>query len=89
MGRRRSKLSTFPSMDDHKLIILPSQDTFVVGCKFSDKIIYPHTFEGNPDSKDAVFSTECGIYEPHCGMDNVMLSWGHDEVRFAHVTPSV
>ncbi|KIK54192.1 hypothetical protein GYMLUDRAFT_264798 [Collybiopsis luxurians FD-317 M1] len=57
-------------------------DTFVVGCKFSDKIIYPHTFEANPDSKDAVYSTECGIYQPHCGLDNVMLSWGHDEYLY-------
>ena len=56
------------------------QDTFVVGCKFSEKIIYHETFAGNPDTKDAVYSTECGIYQPHCGLDNVMLSWGHDEV---------
>lgn len=57
-------------------------DTFVVGCKFSDKIIYPHTFEANPDSYDSVYSTENGIYEPHCGLDNVMLSWGHDEYLY-------
>ena len=52
----------------------------VVGCKFSDKIIYPETFEANPDSYDSIYSSECGIYKPHCGLDNVMLSWGHDEV---------
>lgn len=56
------------------------QDTFVVGCGFSDKIIYPETFKGNPDYNDPVFSSEYGIYQPHCGLDNVMLSWGHDEV---------
>ena len=53
----------------------------VVGCKYSDKNIYPETFKSNPDYNDAVYSTECGIYKPHCGLDNVMLSWGHDEVR--------
>lgn len=58
----------------------PLQDTFVVGCKFSDKIIYPETFNNNPDSNDAIYSTEYGIYKPQCGLDNVMLSWGHDEV---------
>jgi hypothetical protein len=67
------------------------QDTFIVGCKFSDKIIYPESFAGNPDSYDSVYSTECGIYQPHCGLDNVMLSWGHDEVSsalsFFFVTP--
>ncbi|TEB34042.1 myo-inositol oxygenase [Coprinellus micaceus] len=57
-------------------------DTFVVGCKFSDKIIYPDTFKSNPDSYDSVYSTEYGIYKPHCGLDNVMLSWGHDEYLY-------
>ena len=54
-------------------------DTFVVGCKFSDKIIYPETCKANPDYNDEKLMTENGIYEPGCGMDNVMLSWGHDE----------
>ncbi|KAH8082825.1 myo-inositol oxygenase [Cristinia sonorae] len=57
-------------------------DTFVVGCKFSDKIIYPETFTANPDSQDPVYSTEYGVYQPHCGLDNVMLSWGHDEYLY-------
>ena len=56
------------------------QDTFVVGCAFSDKIIYPETFANNPDAHDPVYSTKYGIYKPNCGLDNVMLSWGHDEV---------
>ncbi|KAH9933047.1 myo-inositol oxygenase [Fomitopsis serialis] len=57
-------------------------DTFVVGCKFADKIIYPDTFAGNPDSRDPVYSTEYGVYQPHCGLENVMLSWGHDEYLY-------
>lgn len=56
------------------------QDTFVVGCKFSEKNIYPETFAGNPDAHDPVYSTEYGVYAPKCGLENVMLSWGHDEV---------
>ena len=66
------------------------QDTFVVGCQFSDKIIYPETFAANPDSHDQIYSTEYGIYQPHCGLDNVMLSWGHDEVglMISHNPPS-
>jgi len=63
---------------EHSLLTM--QDTFVVGCRFSDKIIYPETFAANPDSHDPIYSTESGIYQPHCGLDNVMLSWGHDEV---------
>jgi inositol oxygenase len=57
-------------------------DTFVVGCKFSDKIIYPDTFAANPDSQDPKLMTENGIYEPGCGLDNVLLSWGHDEYLY-------
>ncbi|KAI0760770.1 myo-inositol oxygenase [Fomes fomentarius] len=57
-------------------------DTFVVGCKFSEKIIYPETFAGNPDFDDPVYSTEYGVYSPHCGLENVMLSWGHDEYLY-------
>ncbi|KAH8898913.1 inositol oxygenase 1 [Thozetella sp. PMI_491] len=57
-------------------------DTFPVGCKFDERIIYPETFQGNPDSKDAVFSTKYGIYHPGCGLDNIMLSWGHDEYLY-------
>ncbi|KAG6847724.1 hypothetical protein H0H93_006328 [Arthromyces matolae] len=56
--------------------------SLVVGCQFSDKNIYPETFAANPDCHDEVYSTKYGIYEPHCGLDNVMLSWGHDEVSF-------
>lgn len=67
---------------EHSLFTI--QDTFVVGCRFSDKIIYPETFEANPDSHDQIYSTEYGIYQPQCGLDNVMLSWGHDEVGSYH-----
>ncbi len=61
------------------------QDTFVVGCAFSDKAIYPETFAANPDSHDSIYSTENGIYQPHCGLDNVMLSWGHDEASRVYI----
>jgi len=57
-------------------------DTFVVGCKFSDKIIYPETFKENPDINDPKLQTENGIYEAGCGLDNVLLSWGHDEYLY-------
>jgi inositol oxygenase len=54
-------------------------DTFPVGCAFSDKIVYPEFFEDNPDHRNPEYSTELGIYEPHCGLENVHMSWGHDE----------
>ncbi len=54
-------------------------DTFPVGCKFSDKIVYSEFFRDNPDIHVAKYRTENGIYEPGCGLDNVHMSWGHDE----------
>ncbi|CAM1501960.1 Fc.00g039440.m01.CDS01 [Cosmosporella sp. VM-42] len=57
-------------------------DTFPVGCAFDHRIVYPDTFKNNPDFNDPVYSTKHGIYEPGCGLDNVMLSWGHDEYLY-------
>ena len=54
-------------------------DTFVTGCAYSQKIVFPKFFEANPDSQDPVYRTENGVYEPGCGLDNVLISWGHDE----------
>lgn len=54
-------------------------DTFPVGCAYSDKIVYPEYFVNNPDYNNEVYSTKYGVYEPNCGLDNVHLSWGHDE----------
>lgn len=57
-------------------------DTFPVGCAFDKRIILPDTFVNNPDTKDPIYSTKYGIYSPGCGLDNVMLSWGHDEYLY-------
>lgn len=58
-------------------------DTFPVGCAFDDRIIYgTESFKDNPDYKDEIYSTKFGIYTPGCGLDNVMLSWGHDEYLY-------
>ncbi|MBI2434350.1 MAG: inositol oxygenase [Candidatus Hydrogenedentes bacterium] len=57
-------------------------DTFPVGCAYSDKIVYPEFFALNPDTDEPEYQTLHGIYEPHCGLDNVHLSWGHDEYMY-------
>jgi inositol oxygenase len=54
-------------------------DTFPVGCAHSNKIVYPEYFVANPDSTNPLYNTKYGIYEPNCGLDNVKMSWGHDE----------
>lgn len=57
-------------------------DTFPVGCAFDKRIIYPDTFKNNPDHAHEIYGTKYGIYAPGCGMDNIMLSWGHDEYLY-------
>jgi len=54
-------------------------DTFPVGCAFSDTIVFHEFFADNPDTGDPELQSETGIYEEGCGLDNVYLSWGHDE----------
>jgi inositol oxygenase len=58
-------------------------DTFPVGCAFDDGIIFGNqSFKDNADFNHEVYSTKFGIYSPGCGLDNVMLSWGHDEYLY-------
>lgn len=57
-------------------------DTHPVGCQFSDNIVFHEYFAANPDSHHPTYSTPYGIYAPHCGLDNVHLSWGHDEYLY-------
>jgi inositol oxygenase len=57
-------------------------DTFPVGCQFSDKIIFYKLFSHNPDTTDLRYNSKYGIYEPHCGLENVHISWGHDEYLY-------
>ena len=54
-------------------------DTFPVGCAYSDQIVFPEYFASNPDITNPEYQTRYGIYEPNCGLENVHLSWGHDE----------
>ncbi len=57
-------------------------DTFPVGCKFSDKIVYPEFFANNPDANNEQYNTKYGIYSHGCGLRNVNMSWGHDEYLY-------
>lgn len=62
-------------------------DTFPVGCGFSKKIVYPEFFSENPDSTDKRYNTKYGVYSPNCGLDNVKMSWGHDEYLYQIMKP--
>jgi inositol oxygenase len=57
-------------------------DTFPVGCAPSDKIVFAEFFADNPDSRVPEYRTRSGIYQPGCGLGNVLMSWGHDEYLY-------
>lgn len=57
-------------------------DTFPVGCRYSDKVVYPEFFQYNPDYQNEQYQTQLGVYEEGCGLKNVHLSWGHDEYLY-------
>src|ERR1700674_2714676 len=57
-------------------------DTFPVGCQYSDKIVYSEFFAENPDAQVPELQTPCGIYHERCGLENVHMSWGHDEYMY-------
>jgi inositol oxygenase len=57
-------------------------DTFPVGCAFSDRVVFPELFEKNPDTKNQLYQSPCGIYEAGGGLSQVHMSWGHDEYLY-------
>ncbi|XP_046841430.1 inositol oxygenase-like [Xenia sp. Carnegie-2017] len=57
-------------------------DTYPLGCKFSEKIVFSEQLVANPDTKVPKYSSTFGMYKPNCGLDNVQMSWGHDEYMY-------
>ncbi len=57
-------------------------DTFPVGCRFSERIVYHELFSNNPDASDERYNSQLGIYQHGCGLSNVNMSWGHDEYLY-------
>jgi len=57
-------------------------DTFPVGCKFSKKNIFPEYAQENKDAENPEYNTKFGMYKPNCGLDEVKMSFGHDEYMY-------
>lgn len=58
-------------------------DTYPVGCEFAKSIVYRETsFAGNPDLSNERYNSRYGIYRPNCGLDQLTMSWGHDEYLY-------
>ena len=52
--------------------------TFPVGCAWSPDIVFHEYFAKTPDRNKPELQTQYGIYEPHCGLENLHMSFGHD-----------
>ncbi|KAL3825224.1 hypothetical protein ACJIZ3_021253 [Penstemon smallii] len=75
-----------------KVLLLPSWgqlaqwavvgDTFPLGCAFDESIVHHKYFKENPDWKNPAYNTKNGIYQEGCGLENVVMSWGHDDYMY-------
>ena len=57
-------------------------DTFVVGCEHPREVVFPDLFEGNPDTRNLAYKGKYGMYEHGCGLDELLMAWGHDEYMY-------
>jgi len=57
-------------------------DTFPVGCAFDESIVHYKYLKDNPDFNNPQYNTKFGVYSEGCGLDNLMMSWGHDDYMY-------
>ncbi|KAH0990811.1 hypothetical protein GBA52_002294 [Prunus armeniaca] len=57
-------------------------DTYPVGCAFDESIVHHKHFKKNLDYNNPAYNTKYGIYSEGCGLDNVLMSWGHDDYMY-------
>ncbi|CAN4100120.1 unnamed protein product [Withania somnifera] len=75
-----------------KVLLLPSfgelpqwavvGDTFPVGCAFDDSIVHSKYCKENPDFSNPAYNSKFGVYSEGCGLDKVLMSWGHDDYMY-------
>lgn len=58
-------------------------DTFPTGCAPRESIVFgKESFVNSPDISHPIYSTRLGVYEENCGLNEVTMSWGHDEYLY-------
>lgn len=62
-------------------------DTFPVGCAFDPRVVHAELFAANPDAAVPRYASPSGIYGEGCGLDALLLSWGHDEYLYHVLRP--
>jgi inositol oxygenase len=57
-------------------------DTWIVGCKIPECVVFPQFNSLNPDIHDPKYNTDLGMYTEKCGLSNVQFAYGHDEYLY-------
>jgi len=57
-------------------------DTFPVGCAYDECNVHFKYFKENPDYHNPKFNTNFGVYSEGCGLEKVLMSWGHDDYMY-------
>ncbi|VDK51886.1 unnamed protein product [Anisakis simplex] len=58
-------------------------DTYPVGCMPASSVVYGlESFAGNEDLENPHYNTELGMYKERCGLDHLLMTWGHDEYLY-------
>ena len=57
-------------------------DTFPTGMKYSETIVQHSSLRHNPDMSVPEYQTDFGVYHEGIGLDNVIMTWGHDEYLY-------
>lgn len=39
-------------------------------------------FKGSPDYENPAYNSKLGVYAEGCGLENVVMSWGHDDYMY-------
>ncbi|WOK96982.1 putative inositol oxygenase [Canna indica] len=57
-------------------------DTFPVGCAYDESNVHFKYFKENTDYNNPKYNTKFGVYSEGCGLENVLMSWGHDDYMY-------
>lgn len=57
-------------------------DSYPVGCQYSKHIAFYDTLKCNLDYNHPIYSTKNGIYNENCGIENLLMTYGHDEYLY-------
>ena len=57
-------------------------DTYILGCALRNTHVFPDLDKLCSDMANPRYNTNMGIYKEHCGLNNCVIAWGHDEYLY-------